>query len=348
MPPPDALPSSRARSRARALPSRVRLSLSPPFVALPFLLLLCLLCLASSVSAASLASRRLVHPALGDVTAVASYALDARTVITALGSNDVPSRVHFVAHCDAAGDARHDGAFALPPGGRTRALRRRARPRLPRPRHRAIPRRDRPRRRAHRPSHRPPPRRGRPRRRRRAPPRHANLPPAFVFATWTAPSRLVLVEVDERTRRLREDTIRRATMPPGVDFVRAAVADPRGGVVRIATDADPSVVVAVDDETLRVVDVVVLPRPARHVRAGASSPDGRHSYWVTHDIPSVIVRLTHDTPPRRRGGVERVRARPDAGRRASDVRRRGRGRRALRRVRSAGRVSNARGRGREG
>ena len=116
MPPPDALPSSRARSRARALPSRVRLSLSPPFVALPFLLLLCLLCLASSVSAASLASRRLVHPALGDVTAVASYAIDARTVITALGSNDVPSRVHFVAHCDAAGDARHDGAFALPPG----------------------------------------------------------------------------------------------------------------------------------------------------------------------------------------------------------------------------------------
>ena len=59
-------------------------------------------------------------------------------------------------------------------------------------------------------------------------------------------------------------------MPPGVDFVRATVADPRGGVVRIATDADPSVVVAVDDETLRVVDVVVLPRPARHVRAGAS------------------------------------------------------------------------------
>ena len=86
-------------------------------------------------------------------------------------------------------------------------------------------------------------------------------------------------------------------MPPGVDFVRAAVADPRGGVVRIATDADPSVVVAVDDETSRQgVDVVVLPRPARHVRAGASSPDGRHSYWVTHDIPSVIVRLTHDTP----------------------------------------------------
>ena len=85
-------------------------------------------------------------------------------------------------------------------------------------------------------------------------------------------------------------------MPPGVDFVRAAVADPRGGVVRIATDVDPSVVVAVDDDTLRVVDVVVLPRPARHVRAGASSPDGRYSYWVTHDIPSVIVRLTHDTP----------------------------------------------------
>ena len=227
-PPPTPSPRPARRSRARALPSRVRLSLSPPFVALPFLLLLCLLCLASSVSAASLASRRLVHPALGDVTAVASYALDARTVITALGSNDVPSRVHFVAHCDAAGGARHDGAFALP-GGRTRALRRRARPRLPRPRHRAIPRRDRPRRRAHRPSHRPPPRRGRPRRRRRAPRATPTSPPAFVFATWTAPSRLVLVEVDERTRRLREDTIRRATMPPGVDFVRARRRRPARG-----------------------------------------------------------------------------------------------------------------------
>ena len=248
------------------------------------------------MSAASLASRRLVHPALGDVTAVASYAIDARTVITALGSNDVPSRVHFVAHCDAAGDARHDGAFALPPGvGPARSAAAHApgylvlgtaqspgaivpagaltgRPIVLLPGEdvlaaaAALP---------------------------RATP---TSPPAFVFATWTAPSRLVLVEVDERTRRLREDTIRRATMPPGVDFVRATVADPRGGVVRIATDADPSVVVAVDDETLRVIDVVVLPRPARHVRAGASSPDGRHSYWVTHDIPSVIVRLTHDTP----------------------------------------------------
>jgi hypothetical protein len=85
-------------------------------------------------------------------------------------------------------------------------------------------------------------------------------------------------------------------MPPGVDFVRAAVADPRGGIVRIATDTDPAVVVAVDVQTLRVVDALVLPRPARHLRAGATSADGRHSYWVTHDDPSAVVRLTHDTP----------------------------------------------------
>lgn len=293
MPPPDGSPSSRARSRARARPPRARLSLSPPFAALPFLLLLDL---ASSVSAASLASRRLVHPALGDVTAVASYAVDARTVITALGSNDVPSRVHFLAHCDAARDARHDGAFTLPPGvGPARSAAAHAPgylvlgtaqspgaivpagaltgdPIVLLPGEdvlaaaAALP---------------------------RATP---TSPPAFVFATWTAPSRLVLVEVDERSRRLRADALRRATMPPGVDFVRAAVADPRGGVVRIATDTDPAVVVAVDVQNLRVVDALVLPRPARHVRAGASSPDGRHSYWVTHDDPSAVVRLTHDTP----------------------------------------------------
>ena len=293
MPPLDGSPSSRARSRARARPSRARLSLYPPFAALPFLLLLGL---ASSVSAASLSSRRLVHPALGDVTAVASYAVDARTVITALGSNDVPSRVHFLAHCDAADDARHDGAFTLPPEvGPVRSAAAHAPgylvlgtaqspgaivpagaltgdPIVLLPGEdvlaaaAALP---------------------------RATP---TSPLAFVFATWTAPSRLVLVEVDERSRRLRADALRRATMPPGVDFVRAAVADPRGGVVRIATDTDPAVVVAVDVQTLRVVDALVLPRPARHVRAGATSPDGRHSYWVTHDDPSAVVKLTHDTP----------------------------------------------------
>ena len=165
------------------------------------------------MSAASLASRRLVHPALGDVTAVASYALDARTVITALGSNDVPSRVHFVAHCDAAGDARHDGAFAAAGVGPARSAAAHApgylvlgtaqspgaivpagaltgRPIVLLPGEdvlaaaAALP---------------------------RATP---TSPGVRLRHAGPSPSRLVLVEVDERTRRLREDTIRRATMPP--------------------------------------------------------------------------------------------------------------------------------------
>ena len=139
--------------------------------------------------------------------------------------------------------------------------------------------------------------------------------PCFVFATWTSPSRLVRVEVDENTRTLRRAAGK--TLPLGVNRVRAAVADPRRfqktdgstprRVAHFVSDTSPSALVTVRVDDLAIVDALVFPLAMNgsRVRRGAiieetSLGSGASvSYWVTKPaadgdpIGSTLFRVKH-------------------------------------------------------
>ena len=142
--------------------------------------------------------------------------------------------------------------------------------------------------------------------------------PCFVFATWTSPSRLVRVEVDENTRTLRRAAGK--TLPLGVNRVRAAVADPRRfqktdgstfstprRVAHFVSDTSPSALVTVRVDDLAIVDALVFPLAMNgsRVRRGAIIEDvstgsgASVSYWVTKPaadgdpIGSTLFRVAH-------------------------------------------------------
>lgn len=142
--------------------------------------------------------------------------------------------------------------------------------------------------------------------------------PCFVFATWTSPSRLVRVEVDENTRTLRRAAGK--TLPLGVNRVRAAVADPRRfqktdgstfstprRVAHFVSDTSPSALVTVRVDDLAIIDALVFPLAMNgsRVRRGAIIEDtstgsgASISYWVTKPaadgakIGSTLFRVAH-------------------------------------------------------
>lgn len=158
--------------------------------------------------------------------------------------------------------------------------------------------------------------------------------PCFVFATWTSPSRLVRVEVEENTRELRRAA--GTTLPLGVNRVRAAVADPRRffdtgsgsadgspfffspkkpifrRVAHFVSDTSPSALVTVRVDDLAIVDALVFPLAMNgsRVRRGAiieeNAPgSGAASYWVTKPaadtnkkIGSTLFRVAHGSADR--------------------------------------------------
>ena len=152
--------------------------------------------------------------------------------------------------------------------------------------------------------------------------------PCFVFATWTSPSRLVRVEVDENTRTLRRAAGK--TLPLGVNRVRAAVADPRRfphtdgstfskarRVAHFVSDTSPSALVTVRVDDLAIVDALVFPLAMNgsRVRRGAiieetSVGSGASiSYWVTKPaadgdpIGSTLFRVAHGSADTSGGAV---------------------------------------------
>lgn len=158
--------------------------------------------------------------------------------------------------------------------------------------------------------------------------------PCFVFATWTSPSRLVRLEVEENTRELRRAA--ETTLPLGVNRVRAAVADPRRffdtgsgsadgspfffspkkpifrRVAHFVSDTSPSALVTVRVDDLAIVDALVFPLAMNgsRVRRGAiieeNAPgSGAASYWVTKPaadtnkkIGSTLFRVAHGSADR--------------------------------------------------
>ena len=153
--------------------------------------------------------------------------------------------------------------------------------------------------------------------------------PCFVFATWTSPSRLVRVDVDEETRALRRAAA--TTLPLGVNRVRAAVADPRrlsfgdgadadgslptdrrgapphARVAHFASDTSPSALVTVRTHDLAIVDALIFPSSSPDSNAatdgsrvfkGAITREtdvegGAASYWVTR--PGTTLHAINDT-----------------------------------------------------
>ena len=129
--------------------------------------------------------------------------------------------------------------------------------------------------------------------------------PCFVFATWTSPSRLVRVDVDEETRALRRAAT--TTLPLGVNRVRAAVADPRrlsfgdgadadgslstdrrgappfARVAHFASDTSPSALVTVRTHDLAIVDALIFP---------SSSPDSNATTDGSRVFKGAILRET--------------------------------------------------------
>ena len=262
-------------------------------------------------------SRVAIHPDANDVTAAATASSRSR-VVAALGTAAVPGRVHFLVS-DAPGAWTHDGAFALPAGAgavRSAAVVEFARDgaRHPTETYFALGTDQKPglivpagalagtplvlekgedvlatavASEAHR----------------------AELgtggnefksTPCFVFATWTSPSRLVRVDVDEETRALRRAAT--TTLPLGVNRVRAAVADPRrlsfgdgsldadgsrsstdlsGGappfarVAHFASDTSPSALVTVRTHDLAIVDALIFPSSSDSNDSNATTDGSR-------------------------------------------------------------------------
>ena len=276
---------------------------------------------APAAAAASAIERNAVTDDAADITAAASfaYASSPSTPLTALGSNVVPGAVHFATYCDESNVAFHEGSFELPSavGAVRAAASRGARvvlgtgqsPGVVFPvgdvsggvrgegadvdggfvrlragedvlacatagtelssdaeSNGAASSRD-----------------------------------VFLFATWTAPATIVKFAVDAATNSL--ERVDSAAMPPGVDYVRSAVAAADGTHSYFATDTSPAVIAKVRHSDLALVDVLVLDgggerrngsAAASYVRAGAMRPDGRASYWATHESPSKIIKIAHD------------------------------------------------------
>jgi hypothetical protein len=290
---------------------------------------------------AGVVSRVAIHPDANDVTAAATASSRSR-VVAALGTAAVPQRVHFLVS-DAPNDASadmgvarwtHDGAFALPAGaGAVRSAAVSSGARHPTETYFALgtdqspgvvvpagalvgdpvvleqgedvlaaavasevssfsPNAD-----------------------ASANATETAAAPCFVFATWTSPSRLVRVEVDENTRTLRRAAGK--TLPLGVNRVRAAVADPRRfqktdgstprRVAHFVSDTSPSALVTVRVDDLAIVDALVFPLAMNgsRVRRGAIIEDtstgsgASISYWVTKPaadgakIGSTLFRVAH-------------------------------------------------------
>jgi hypothetical protein len=298
---------------------------------------------------AGVVSRVAIHPDANDVTAAATASSRSR-VVAALGTAAVPQRVHFLVS-DAPNDASadmgvarwtHDGAFALPAGaGAVRSAAVSSGARHPTETYFALgtdqspgvvvpagalvgdpvvleqgedvlaaavasevssfsPNAD-------------------------ASANATAAAPCFVFATWTSPSRLVRVEVDENTRTLRRAAGK--TLPLGVNRVRAAVADPRRfqktdgstprRVAHFVSDTSPSALVTVRVDDLAIVDALVFPLAMNgsRVRRGAiieetSLGSGASiSYWVTkpaadgEKIGSTLFRVAHGSADTSGGAV---------------------------------------------
>lgn len=272
---------------------------------------------AAAGAAPRVVSRVAIHPDANDVTAAATASSRSR-VVAALGTAAVPGRVHFLVS-DAPGAWTHDGAFALPAGAgavRSAAVVEFARDgaRHPTETYFALGTDQKPglivpagalagtplvlekgedvlatavASEAHR----------------------AELgtggnefksTPCFVFATWTSPSRLVRVDVDEETRALRRAAT--TTLPLGVNRVRAAVADPRrlsfgdgsldadgsrsstdlsGGappfarVAHFASDTSPSALVTVRTHDLAIVDALIFPSSSDSNDSNATTDGSR-------------------------------------------------------------------------
>lgn len=291
-------------------------------------------------------SRVAIHPDANDVTAAATASSRSR-VVAALGTAAVPQRVHFLVS-DAPNDASadmgvarwtHDGAFALPAGaGAVRSAAVSSGARHPTETYFALgtdqspgvvvpagalvgdpvvleqgedvlaaavasevssfsPNAD-------------------------ASANATAATPCFVFATWTSPSRLVRVEVDENTRTLRRAAGK--TLPLGVNRVRAAVADPRRfqktdarRVAHFVSDTSPSALVTVRVDDLAIVDALVFPLAMNgsRVRRGAIIEDtstgsgASISYWVTkpaadlEKIGSTLFRVAHGSADTSGGAV---------------------------------------------
>lgn len=277
---------------------------------------------AAAGAAPRVVSRVAIHPDANDVTAAATASSRSR-VVAALGTAAVPGRVHFLVS-DAPGAWTHDGAFALPAGAgavRSAAVVEFARDgaRHPTETYFALGTDQKPglivpagalagtplvlekgedvlatavASEAHR----------------------AELgtggnefksTPCFVFATWTSPSRLVRVDVDEETRALRRAAT--TTLPLGVNRVRAAVADPRrlsfgdgadadgslstdrrgappfARVAHFASDTSPSALVTVRTHDLAIVDALIFP---------SSSPDSNATTDGSRVFKGAILRET--------------------------------------------------------
>ena len=253
------------RARARTPPARADAPRPPPVPRSPALSrssrrawLWCFLSRPPRAAGAAprVVSRVAIHPDANDVTAAATASSRSR-VVAALGTAAVPGRVHFLVS-DAPGAWTHDGAFALPAGAgavRSAAVVEFARDgaRHPTETYFAL---------------------GTDQKPGLIVPAGAlagtplvlekgedvlatavaseafgaeltdrggnefKNTPCFVFATWTSPSRLVRVDVDEETRALRRAAT--TTLPLGVNRVRAAVADPRRLSFGDGADADGS------------------------------------------------------------------------------------------------------------
>ena len=274
-------------------------------------------------------SRVAIHPDANDVTAAVTSS-SGSPVVAALGTAAVPGRVHFLVSEDArrdrdppfaAGETRwtHDGAFALPAGaGAVRSAAVVSSARRPSETYfafgtdgspgKVVP--------AGALNGTPVPLREGEDVLAAAVASEAfsfkenASAPCFVFATWTSPSRLVRVDVDEETRALRRAA--GTTLPLGVNRVRAAVADPRtlsfgsraldgkhttpdvARAAHFASDTSPSALITVRTNDLAIVDALVFPSSpgddeGARVRVGAILEEttrgvtngGTVSYWVT-------------------------------------------------------------------
>lgn len=164
--------------------------------------------------------------------------------------------------------------------------------------------------------------------------------PSFLFATWTTPSRLVRIDIDQDTDTLRRSTVLSASLPRGVNRIRTGVLDPRGfyefeetdteselnseknyKVAHFVSDTVPSALVTVRTTDLQIIDALVFPvtENGSNVRKGAvrismHNQSGEKktavSYWVTRsqNTPSTLFAVRHD---RVDGGGARIIGRYD-------------------------------------
>lgn len=134
-------------------------------------------------------------------------------------------------------------------------------------------------------------------------------PPAFVFVTWTTPSRAIKLAVDREESRSTLRRVASRTMPAGIDRVRVAAADPRPGAdfVFVATDQSPAVIAKIRASDLTVADAFIVPTElGGFIRAGTMTATDESleegaamSFWVTRGNPATAFALHH--APEREG-----------------------------------------------